>query len=68
MAKLLSVMDVEVHRFGVLSSLAKILLVLPHSNADPVHLFSMVRKIETEQRWQLDTSTVSDLLIVQINK
>ena len=67
MAKLPSVMDVELRRFGVLCSLAKILLVLPHSNADPEHLFSMVRKIETEQRRQLDISTVSDLLSVNIN-
>ena len=57
MAKLPSVMDVEVHHFGVLSSLAKILLVLPHSNADPERLFS-----ETEQ-WQQ-----SDLLSVKITK
>ena len=65
MAKLPSVMDMEVHHFGILSNLAKIFLVLPHSNADPERLISMVRKIETEQRWQLDTSTVSDLLSVQ---
>ena len=45
MAKLPSVMDVELRRFGVLCSLAKILLVLPHSNADPERLFSMVRKL-----------------------
>ena len=29
-------------RFGILSRLAKVLLVLPHSNADTERLFSMV--------------------------
>ena len=47
--------------------LCPILLVLPHSNADPERLFSMVRKIETVERRQLDTSTVCDLLSVKIN-
>ncbi len=30
-------------------TLAQVLLVLPYSNADPERLFSMVRKIETEE-------------------
>ena len=67
MAKVTSVMNLEVFRFGTLSSLAQVLLVLPHSNADPERLFSMVRKIETEERRQLDSSTVCDLLSVKIN-
>lgn len=67
MAKVPSVMDLEVLRFGILSNLAQVLLVLPHSNADPERLFSMVRKIETEERRQLDPSTVCDLLSVKIN-
>ncbi len=58
MAEVTSVVHLEVHRFGTLSSFAQILLVLPHSNADPERLFSMVRKIETEERRQLDPSTV----------
>ena len=36
-------------KFETLAALAKVLLILPHSNADPERLFSMVRKIETEQ-------------------
>ena len=51
----------------MLSKLAKVLLVLPHSNADPERLFSMVRKIETELRGNLDPSTVCDLLSVKVN-
>ena len=67
MAKVQSVMDLEVRRFGVLSNFAQVLLILPHSNADPERLFSMVRKIETEERGKLDPSTVCDLLSVKIN-
>ena len=43
MAKIYSIMDSEVYRFGLLSQFAQVLLVLPHSNADPERLFSMVR-------------------------
>ena len=49
MAKVHSIMDLEVYRFSVLTKLAQVLLVLPHSNADPESLFSMVMKIETEE-------------------
>ena len=66
-AEIQSVADSEMHRFGLLAHLAKILLVLPHSNADPERLFSMVRKIETDQRKHLDVSTLCDLLSVKIN-
>ena len=55
MAKVHSIIDLEVFRFSALFKFAQILLVLPHSNADPECLFSMVRKIETEERWQLDS-------------
>ena len=67
MAEVKSVTNLEVYRFGTLSSFAQVLLVLPHSNADPERLFSMVRKIETEARGNLDPSTVCDLLSVKIN-
>lgn len=66
MAELYAVTDLDTLRFGVLSKLAKVLL-LPHSNADPERLFSMVRKIETELRQNLDPSTVCDLLSVKVN-
>ena len=50
-----------------LARLAKILLVLPHSNADPERLFSMLGKIETQSRSLLSPSTTSDLLTVKMN-
>ena len=54
-------------RFGNLVRLWKTLLVLPHSNADPERLFSMVQKVETEQRASLNPATVHDLLSVKMN-
>ena len=54
-------------RFGTLSTLAKVLLVLPHANADPERLFSMVNKVETDQRGRLLPSTVENLLKAKIN-
>ena len=62
MAQLKSVTDLSCYRFGTLSLLAKCLLVLPHSNADPERLFSMVRKIETGQRKRLYPSTICAVL------
>ena len=59
--------DTSEKRFGNLSLLCKTLLVLPHSNADPERLFSMVRKVETEQRGSLQPSTVQDLISVKMN-
>jgi hypothetical protein len=67
MGELKAITDLSTLRFGNLVKLAKILLVLPHSNVDPERLFSMVRKIETDQRKRLDPSTVSDLLSTKIN-
>ena len=61
MANVTSITNSEVWSF------AQILLIRPYSNADPERLFSMVRKIETEERRQLDPSTVCDLLSVKIN-
>ena len=59
--------DSSQKRFINLSQLCKILLVLPHSNADPERLFSMVQKIETDQRGSLKPSTVQDLISVKMN-
>ena len=59
--------DLECLSFGFLSQLARTLLVLPHSNADPERFFSMVRKVETEHRRHLDPSTVCDLLSAKVN-
>ena len=67
MAELKAITDSAILRFGTLTQLAKTLLILPHSSADPERLFSMVRKIETEQRKRLDLSTVCDVLSIRIN-
>ena len=53
--------------FPKLRELATILLVHPHANADPERLFSMVGKIETQQRGSLLPSTVRDLISVKVN-
>ena len=54
--------DIQQKHFPHLSHLCKVLLVLPHTTADPEHLFSMVRKIETDHRGSLLPSTLASLL------
>eukprot|EP00117_Sycon_ciliatum_P017562 scpid64125/ scgid4510/ len=44
LSKLTRPEDSTQRRFANLSKLAKVALVLPHSNADPERLFSMVKK------------------------
>ena len=63
----ITLIDQTIYRFGNLTKLCKILLVLPHGNADPERLFSMVSKIETDQRSSLLPSTVADLISVKVN-
>ena len=53
--------------FAQLSGLAKALLTIPNSNAAPERTFSMVKKIFTEQRSQMDNSTLAALLKCKIN-
>ena len=38
--------DVDAKRFGNLTESCKVLLILPHSTADPERLFSMIGKME----------------------
>ena len=59
--------DIQQKRFPHLSHLCKILLVLPHTTADPERLFSMVQKIETDHRGSLLPSTLASLLSVILN-
>ena len=59
--------DIQQKCFPHLSHLCKVLLVLPHSTADPECLFSMVRKIETDHRGSLLPSTLASLLSVKLN-
>ena len=67
MSRFLKPGDSSQKRFSNLVQLCKILLVLPHSNADPERLFSMVQKVETDQRGSLKPSTVRDLISVKMN-
>ena len=54
-------------RFARLSTVAVAALSLPHSNADPERCFSMLRKIQTDQRGNLCQKTVNSLLSVKFN-
>ena len=54
-------------RFGHLANFCKLLLVLPHSTADPERLFSVIGKVDTSQRSLLLASTVGDILSVKLN-
>ena len=54
-------------RYSELPRLMKALLSIPHSNASSERVFSMVRKIVTENRMSLDNTTVSALLSCKIN-
>ena len=53
--------DFSVASGGVHFSHKQIFLILSHSNADPECLFSMVRKIETEEQRQLYQGIVMKL-------
>ena len=66
MGEIKAISDTSQLRFGSLA-MAKTVLVLPHSNADPERLLSMVHKIETEHRTRLSPDTVADLLSYKIN-
>ena len=59
--------DKTIYRFGNLAKICKILLVYPHGNVDPEHLFSMVSKIETDQQSSLLPSTVANLISVKVS-
>ena len=54
-------------RFPLLSRLATAMLTIPNSNSDCERVFSMVRKIQTEYRSDMDNSTLCSLLCAKIN-
>lgn len=54
-------------RFSELTRLMKALLCIPHSNASAEKVFSMVRKIVTENRMALENSSICALLLCKIN-
>lgn len=54
-------------RFPQLQQVMPALLCLPHSNADSERVFSMVRKIHTENRTRLAPETLTAFLQVKLN-
>ncbi|XP_056003345.1 uncharacterized protein LOC125662754 isoform X2 [Ostrea edulis] len=54
-------------QFQLLHQLSKIVLTLPHSNADTERTFSMLKKIQTDSRESLADKTIHSLLSVKIN-
>ena len=54
-------------RFENLAALAIAVLCLPHSNADPERCFSILRKIQTDQRGNLGLHSVNSLMSVKFN-
>ena len=65
MAKVTTPMKVP--RYNVLARFMLVLLTLPHSNASCERLFSMVRKIMTENRTSLANDTLDALLSCKVN-
>ena len=53
--------------YSTLLVLVRALLALPASNADSERCFSMVQKIDSEDRSHLEHSTVASLLTLKIN-
>ena len=53
--------------FPNIAKLAKIILVLPHGNADVERVFSMMTDIKTKKRNRLNPETLSDLLRVKLD-
>ena len=55
-------------RFPLLAQAMPTLLCLPHSNADSEQVFSIVRKIHTENlRSRLDPDTLTSVLQIKLN-
>ena len=55
------------YRFFRLSQIAKLILVIPHSNAEEERVFSMVRKNKTAFRSNLDPKgTLSSILTIKL--
>jgi hypothetical protein len=55
-------------RYPNLSKLALACIVLPNSNADSEHIFSMLKKIQAEHRSELANDTISSLFCAKQNK
>ena len=60
-------MGSSIPTYSTLLVLIRALLALPASNGDSERCFSMVRKIDSEDRSHLERSTVASLLTLKIN-
>ena len=58
----------DVQRFHILSLLAKACLVLPTSNGDSECIFSMLKKIQTDNRSELKNDTICALMVTKQNQ
>ena len=54
-------------QFQQFYQLSKVLLTLPHSNADTERVFSVLEKIQTDSRDNLSDQTIHSLFSVKIN-
>ena len=54
-------------QFDILCRLSRVLLTLPHSNADTERTFSVLRKIQQDSRGNLDQKTIESLLSCKVN-
>lgn len=54
-------------KYDVLSKFIKMILVIPHSNAEDERIFSIVRKNLNEYRPNLSSSTLSDIIVEKMN-
>lgn len=55
-------------RFGLLAKLALACCVIPVSNADPERIFSMLKKIQTDMRSDLNNDTICSLICSKQNQ
>lgn len=54
-------------KIPILSKITQSMCCIPNSNADCERVFSLVRKIQTEQRASMDNQTLCSLLCAKIN-
>ncbi|XP_062610502.1 uncharacterized protein LOC134272272 [Saccostrea cucullata] len=54
-------------RFPLMGKVVKAMLTVPNSNAECERVFSMVKKIQTETRANLDNKTICALLTTKVN-
>lgn len=57
----------KTRRFPVMGKVVKAMLTVPNSNAECERAFSMVKKIRTETRANLDNKTICALLTTKVN-